>query len=162
MVQPSAAATAATARSVNAEMVSNGFTPSGRGTIDPSQTTRPSWTVSPVRSGEHAAPVVHHAVLRPVGHDATAERVHGDQAVAQQSGPQRIVQIGAAVDRRGLAHHLVGELVVPAGADVGPLHPHAVTLEDESSLGVVVAHDQQRLQVLGEAPSAAGEGAAQP
>jgi hypothetical protein len=67
-------------------MVSNGFTPSGRGTIAVPDDQAVVDGVAH-RFGEHPAPVVHHAVLRPVGHDATAERMHGDQTVAQQPGP---------------------------------------------------------------------------
>ena len=45
---------------------------------------------------EDAALVVYHPGFRGVGHDAAAERVHGDDVVVQESAPRRVLDVDAA------------------------------------------------------------------
>ena len=59
-------------------------------------------------SGEEPAAVVDHAVLGPIGHGASTQRMHGDEASLEGAGPQRIVEVGAP----GPGHGVPGDLIV--------------------------------------------------
>jgi hypothetical protein len=115
-----------------------------------------------VRPGEHAAALVHDAVLGPVGHGAPAERVHRDERVAEPPRPERAGDVLAARRLRGVDQPGVHPLVVGGRPDPRPVDADPVVLvELQPAVAVVVAHDEERLGLVERAAAAPRQDAAQ-
>ena len=100
------------------------------------------------RTGKDAAFAVDDT-RRGIGtHGAAAERVHGDQPVTQQFGPDRVGHVCPAGRRDCLADAAGDAFVDRLVADARPVEAQAILGQAHPPLGAVVRHDQEGLRVV--------------
>jgi hypothetical protein len=75
--------------------------------------------------------------------------MHGDQAAMQVEGLQWIAHECAAAMTSCSSQSEIGPLEIPGRSDAWPLDADVVVFEDEATLVVIVAHDEEGLEVLG-------------
>ena len=101
------------------------------------------------RAAEHLALVIDHALRRVFAHHATAQRMHRDDAVLEQLGPDRVLDPDPAQCLGALVQPFVAELEVFLLADARPVDAQLVlVVEQHPALATVVAHDQVGLHVV--------------
>ena len=101
---------------------------------------------------EHLAAVIHDAIVGALRHRAAAERVHRDEAVAEDRRPHRVPVVLGADPGRALEELVVHPGEVLLLVDARPAESHPIFLERECAAGVVVRHHQKGLRARGRAP----------
>ena len=100
-------------------------------------------------TGEHLPAVVDHADAPVVAHGAAAERVHGDQALAEHRRPHGVGDVLGGHGGRQAAQR-VGVVVEDRQVTGGrPVDPHRVVDEPQGSVAHVVAHHEVRQRAVG-------------
>ncbi len=92
---------------------------------------------------ENLALVIDDAALGIAAHDAAAQRMHGDEIVAEDGLGERVARVVAARRLRRLAQVAVDFGEDRLVSDLRPDHAHPVfVVELDAALAVVVAHDE--------------------